>query len=136
MDPHGTESIALLAVLKPKVRDEVLANARRRTFAAGDTLVREGDSALHLYIIATGHARVERAEQGTVGRLGPGDFFGELALIEDHDRTATVVAEDELTCYLIPAWEFRALLQEHPEMALPMLQTLIARIHRREHHQR
>ena len=136
MDPHGTESIALLAVLKPKVRDEVLANARRRTFAAGDTLVREGDSALHLYIIGAGHARVERAEQGTVGRLGPGDFFGELALIEDHDRTATVVAEDELTCYLIPAWEFRALLQEHPEMALPMLQTLIARIHRREHHQR
>jgi CRP-like cAMP-binding protein len=136
MDPHGTESIALLAVLKPKVRDEVLGNARRRTYAPGDVLVREGDSALHLYIIAAGHARVERTEQGTVGRLGPGDFFGELALIEDHDRTATVIAEDELTCYLIPAWEFRALLQEHPEMAVPMLNALIARLHRREHHQR
>ena len=136
MDSKDVASIPLLAVLTPKVRDDVLANAKRRTFAPGDVLVREGDSALHLYIVAAGHARIERAEQGAVGRIGPGEFFGELALIEEHDRTATVVAEDELTCFLIPVWEFRALLNEHPEMAVPMLRALIARIHRREHHQR
>jgi CRP-like cAMP-binding protein len=134
MDPQAANSIPLLAVLSPKVRAEVLENARHRTFAPGDVVVREGESALHFYIVASGHARIERADQGLVARLGPGDFFGELALIEEHDRTATVSAEDELTCYLLPAWDFRALLKEHPEMALPMLEALIARIHRREHH--
>jgi CRP/FNR family transcriptional regulator, cyclic AMP receptor protein len=136
MDSQTAASIPLLAVLKPKVRAEVLENAVQRTFAPGETVVREGDSALHLYIVSAGHARIERAEQGYQGRLGPGDYFGELALIEEHDRTATVVAEDELTCFLVPAWEFRALLKEHPEMAVPMLHTLIGRMHRREHHQR
>jgi CRP/FNR family cyclic AMP-dependent transcriptional regulator len=136
MDPQSAAAIPLLAVLTPKVRAEVLENAVRRTFAPGETVVREGDSALHLYIVASGHARIERAEQDYEGRLGPGDYFGELALIEEHDRTATVIAEDELTCFLVPAWEFRALLREHPEMAVPMLHTLIGRMHRREHHQR
>ena len=136
MDSQSAASIPLLAVLAPKVRAAVLENARRRTYAPDETVVREGDSALHLYIVAAGHARIERAEQGVVARIGPGDFFGELALIEEHDRTATVVAEDELTCLLIPVWEFRALLQEHPELALPMLKALIARVHRREHHPR
>ena len=136
MDSQSAASIPLLAVLAPKVRAAVLENARRRTYAPDETVVREGDSALHLYIVATGHARIERADQGVVARIGPGDFFGELALIEEHDRTATVVADDELTCLLIPVWEFRALLQEHPELALPMLHALIARVHRREHHPR
>lgn len=136
MDPQSAASIPLLAVLAPKVRAAVLENAKRRTFARDAIVVREGDSALHLYIVATGHARIERADQGVVARIGPGDFFGELALIEEHDRTATVVADDELTCLLIPVWEFRALLREHPELALPMLHALIARVHRREHHQR
>lgn len=112
----------------------MLANAKHRTYAPGDTVVREGDSALNLFLVADGHARVEREGAGQVGRLQPGDFFGELGLIEQHGRTATVVAEDELTCYLLPAWEFRALLKEHPAMAVPMLEALIARLHGREHH--
>lgn len=56
------------------------------------------------------------------------------ALIEEHGRTATVVAEDELDCLLISAWEFKASLDEHPQMAIPMLNAMIARLHRREHH--
>lgn len=126
--------IPLFAVLSPKDRARVLENAKHRTYAPGDVVVREGDSALNLFVVAEGHARVEREGAGQVGRLEPGDFFGELGLIEQHGRTATVVAEDELTCYLLPAWEFRALLKEHPAMAVPMLEALIARLHRREHH--
>jgi len=130
MDSRSSPSIELLDVLPSNVRAEVLKNARRRTFAPGDVLVREGDSALYLFLIASGHARVERAGAGYVGQMGPGDFFGELALIEEHDRTATVTAEDELTCILIPAWEFKALLKENPAMAIPMLNKVIARLHR------
>ena len=128
------ERIPLLAVLRPKDRERILRFAKHRTYAAGDIVVREGDPALNLFLVADGHAKVEREGVGQVGRLQPGDFFGELGLIEEHGRTATVVAEDELTCYLLPAWEFRSLLKEHPEMAVPMLHAVIARLHGREHH--
>jgi CRP/FNR family transcriptional regulator len=126
--------IPLLAVLNDKDRSRILKYAKHRTYEPGDVVVREGDPALNLFLVASGHARVERDDIGQVGRLGPGDFFGELGLIEQHGRTATVVAEDDLTCYLLPAWEFRSLLREHPAMAIPMLETLIARLHGRERH--
>ncbi|HSK51409.1 MAG TPA: cyclic nucleotide-binding domain-containing protein [Clostridia bacterium] len=126
--------IPLLAVLSDKDRSRILKYAKHRTYEPGDVVVREGDPALNLFLVASGHARVERDDVGQVGRLGPGDFFGELGLIEQHGRTATVVAEDDLTCYLLPAWEFRSLLREHPAMAIPMLETLIARLHGRERH--
>ena len=131
MDSTGATSAALLDALPPKAREKLLKNTKRRTYAAGDVLVHEGDSALYLYIVDTGHARIERADSGVVGRFGPGDFFGELALLDQSDRTATVTAETELTCYLIPAWEFRALLNEYPAMAIPMLHKVIARLHGR-----
>lgn len=125
--------IPLLAVLSAKDRARVVRYAKHRTYGPGDIVVREGDPALNLFLVVDGHARVEREGVGPVGTLGPGQFFGELGLIEQHGRTATVIAEDELTCYLLPAWEFRSLLKDHPEMAIPMLEALIARIHGREH---
>ena len=67
--------------------------------------------------------------------LGPGDFFGELGLIERHPRTASVIAEDEVTCIMVPAWEFRSLLAEHPEMAVPMVYGLVSRFHGLTHHE-
>jgi CRP-like cAMP-binding protein len=129
MDAKGTPTPAILDALPPKVRADVLKNAKRRTFAAGDVVVEEGESALNLFIVESGHARIEKAKAGVVGRMGPGDFFGEIALLDDTNRTATVIADDELTCYLIPIWEFRALLEANPRMALPMLHKVIDRLH-------
>jgi CRP-like cAMP-binding protein len=134
MDPKSAASIPLLAVLDPRVRDQILRNARERHYAPGEVVVTEGDPAVNLFLIVSGTARVEQGTQGTIGQLGSGEFFGELALIEEHGRTATVVAETELTTLLVPAWEFRASLEEHPEMAVPMLHAIIDRLHRREHH--
>jgi CRP-like cAMP-binding protein len=134
MDSNAAVNIPLLAGLKPRDREAVLRSAREQRYAPGEVVVAEGDPATRLYVVVSGSARVERADVGQVGRLQPGDFFGELALIEEHGRTASVVAETELTCLLIPAWEFKALLEEHPQMALPMMKAMIARLHRREHH--
>jgi CRP-like cAMP-binding protein len=134
MDTDTAASIPLLAALKPRAREQVLRSAREQHYQPGDVVVSEGDPATRLYLIAKGRARVERGDVGKVGRLEAGDFFGELALIEEHGRTATVIAETEMTCLLIPAWEFKASLQEHPEMAIPMLDAIIARLHNREHH--
>jgi CRP-like cAMP-binding protein len=133
MDDDRVASIPLLAALDKRARQQVLRTAREAHYAAGQTVVREGDPATVLYLIVSGHAGVQQGGE-KVGSLGPGEFFGELALIESHGRTATVVAEDELDCLLISAWEFRASLEEHPQMAIPMLQAIIARLHRTEHH--
>jgi len=121
--------IPILAALKPKDRENLLASAKKRTWAPGEIVVRQGDSALHLFLIEAGRANVQYADGAVVATLGPGDFFGELGLIAEHVRTATVVAAETLTCILLPSWEFRSLLDEHPEIAVPMLKTLIARMH-------
>jgi len=134
MDPARAASIPLLAVLDRHALEQLLRTAREQTYAPGETVVHEGDPATRLYIIVDGTATAEQHGKA-VGRIEQGEFFGELALIEEHGRTATVRAESELTCLVIPAWEFKAQLEEHPKMAIPMLHTIITRMHRREHHE-
>lgn len=134
MDEAQAASIPLLAVLDARARRRVVQQARVQRYAAGEPVVGQGDPATRLYMILSGSARVEQMGLGNVATLGPGDFFGELALIEEHGRTASVVADSDLECLTISAWEFKALLREHPEMAVPMLEAIIARLHRKEHH--
>ena len=126
-------SVPLLAGLGERVRKRLAEIGKRRTYAADETIVKEGSTGTALYIVLSGRARVER-DGGPIGQLAGGDFFGELALIEEHPRSATVVASEETDCLLFPAWEFTALLEEHPEIAVPIMRALIARLHRREHH--
>jgi CRP-like cAMP-binding protein len=134
MTTPDASQIPILAALKPKDRAAVLGGARHRTWAPGEIVVAEGDDALNLFLLAAGRARVEQGGR-VIGSMGPGDFFGELGILQQHARTATVIAETELSCVLIPAWEFRALLAEHPEMAVPMVHALIARLHRVSPHE-
>jgi CRP-like cAMP-binding protein len=134
MSSLDVDRIPVLAVLSPKDRERVVASARQRTYAAGEVVVAEGEGAYNLFLIASGHADIE-LRGGHVRTIGPGDFFGELGILEEHPRTATVRAHDELTCLLLPAWEFRSLLQEHPAMAVPMLHALIARLHQSTPHE-
>jgi CRP-like cAMP-binding protein len=126
-------SVPLLAGLDDRVRRRLAEVGKRRTYAADETIVREGSTGTALYIVLSGTARVER-EGAAIGKLKAGDFFGELALIEEHPRSATVVAAESTECLLFPAWEFTALLNEHPEVAVPIMRALIGRLHRREHH--
>ena len=129
-------SVSLFESLDRRALAGLAQQASRRVYAAGVTIVREGETGTALYVIARGRARVERGSgpaTAALGELGPGDFFGELALIEDHPRSATVVALEETECLLFVVWEFRALLKEHPQMALPIMNALIARLHRAEH---
>jgi len=126
-------SVPLLAGLEPRVRKRLAEIGKRRTYQPDETIVREGTTGTALYIVLSGKARVERDEK-TIAELGVGSFFGELALIEEHPRTATVVASEQTDCLLFVAWEFTSLLEEHPEIAVPIMRELIQRTHRREHH--
>ena len=126
-------SVPLLAGLEERTRHRLAQIGKRRSYEPGDVLVREGSGGTALYVILSGSVRVERGGQ-TVGQLGPNDFFGELALIEEEPRSASVVAVDKTECLLFVAWEFRALLDEHPELAVPIMRALIERLHRAERH--
>lgn len=125
-------SVPLLAGLPDRTRRLLAETGKRRTYQAGEEIVQEGSTGTALYIVLSGNARVEQGGERR-GELKPGEFFGELALIEQHPRTASVIAESEVECVLFPVWEFTALLKEHPEIAVPIMRALIARLHRREH---
>lgn len=126
-------SVPLLAGLNTRIRHRLAETGKRRTYAADEEIVREGSTGTALYIVLSGTARVVRGGEA-IGEVKAGDFFGELALIEEHPRSASVVAAVETECLLFPAWEFTALLEEHPEIAVPIMRALIGRLHRREHH--
>ena len=125
--------VPLTAGLPPNVRRRLADVGKVRTYEAGESIVREGETGTALYIILDGTVRVEQ-EGKVLGQMKTGDFFGELALIEEHRRSATVVADGPTQCVLYPAWEFTSLLAEHPEVAVPIMTELIRRLHRREHH--
>jgi CRP/FNR family transcriptional regulator, cyclic AMP receptor protein len=126
-------TVPLLAGLEPRVRRRLAETGKRRTYGPDEDIVREGSTGTALYIVLSGRARVVRGGE-QLAELTAGDFFGELALIEEHPRSASVIAATETECLLFPAWEFTALLEEHPEIAVPIMRELIARTHRREHH--
>ncbi len=128
----------LLHGLDKHTMARLASTAKLRTYAPGEAIVTQEAPASALYIILRGHAQGERGGHDPPtpeGELGPGDFFGELALIEEHARTATVRATEETECALFVAWEFTALLKEHPAIAVPIMNALIARVHRGEHHE-
>ncbi|MDR7545062.1 MAG: cyclic nucleotide-binding domain-containing protein [Armatimonadota bacterium] len=103
---------------------------RERVYEPGAVIVRQGDPGLGFFLIRDG--RVQVSHDGHVIReLGPGEFFGEMALMEERPRSATVTAKTQTTCLQLVRWDFRALLKEHPDLAVRMLEVVVRRL--REH---
>jgi CRP/FNR family transcriptional regulator, cyclic AMP receptor protein len=100
---------------------------KERTFPAGHEIAREGQHGVGFFVIDSGTAQVSVGGQ-PVGRLGPGDHFGEIALIADSERTATIQAETELRCYGMTSWDFRPLVEDHAEIAWKLLQAVARKI--------
>jgi CRP/FNR family transcriptional regulator, cyclic AMP receptor protein len=128
-------SIPLFKQVEPKVRRSLAERGTRRTYAPEQPIVRQGDNGTGFYVILSGSARVERSDDhGThdYGTIGPGAFFGELSLIEERPRSASVIAVEETECLIWPAWDFLPLIDRHPEVAVPILKELIRRLHRVE----
>src|SRR5581483_6659957 len=123
--------VPLFAGVKPKDLKKLGKRMTERTFSAGDQITIEGQSGLGFFVIEEGNATVSRSGE-TVVTLGPGDHFGEVALIDSGPRSATVVADTELRCRGMSAWEFRPFVEEHPEVAWALLETLVGRLREAE----
>jgi CRP/FNR family transcriptional regulator, cyclic AMP receptor protein len=94
---------------------------------AGKVLIRQGELGDDLMIIYSGRVAVDR-DGATVNRLGPGEFFGEIAVIERGPRTATVTAETPCRLLVINHRDFHAVMDEFPEVAVRVLLTLAQRL--------
>jgi len=100
---------------------------KERTFAAGSTVSAEGKSGAGFFVIESGEATVT-ARDTERAKLGPGDYFGEIALIDDGARSATVTADTELRCYGLTSWEFRPLVESNASIAWRLLETMAQRL--------
>jgi CRP-like cAMP-binding protein len=111
------------------VREWGVRRMVREQFRPGSVIIRQGDEGDTFYIIAKGTARVEMASEGGTleVRLSKGDFFGEIALLENVPRTATVRAADDLTVYSMSREDFEELRSRTAELSRSLLETASAR---------
>ena len=98
---------------------------------AGHEIVVRGEGGVGFMVITDGSVAVKTV-QGKTRKLGPGDSFGEMALLDHEGRSATITAESDVTLATIPEWNFKPFLQEHPEVAYRLLQTLSRRVRQAE----
>lgn len=116
--------VPLFSDLDRRELDDIASAMKQRTFQAGQQIAVEGESGVGFFVIEDGEAKV------TIGgedrrTLGPGDYFGEVALITHGARTATVTADTELRTYAMTFWDFRPLVEETPGIAWKLLQAAV-----------
>jgi CRP/FNR family cyclic AMP-dependent transcriptional regulator len=117
----------LFAHLSKKDIKQLTGVLRERSFPAGAVVIEEGQPGVGFFVIADGSAVVTVGGR-KVGVMGPGDHFGEIALIDEGLRAGAVSAETDLECYALAAWQFRPFVHDHPDVAWALLQSLVQRI--------
>ena len=121
------EDVSLFEGLSKRHLRRIAKLARLRRFAPGSILVRSGDPGRSFFVLLDGTAKVVRGG-GRSRRLGMGDYFGEMALIDGAPRSADVVAEGEVLALTIDRGGFTKLLGAEPTLAQALLRTLAARL--------
>jgi len=119
--------VSLFADLDDSELSQVALLFKQRRFGAGETVVMEGADGAAFFLIDSGEATVSvrGAERGT---LGPGDHFGEIALIDEGVRSATITATTDLVCYGLTLWEFRPLVLENGNIGWKLLHSLAKKL--------
>jgi len=124
--------VPLFADLDQRELERLGREFKERTFAEGSSVTREGATGAGFFVIAEGNANVSIGSESK-GTLGPGDHFGEIALIDDLPRSATITAATDLRCYGLTPWEFRPLVQTNAGIAWKILQALARQVDSQRH---
>lgn len=119
--------VKLFAGLGPKALGEIADLMEEIAFPAGRYIVRQGQVGTGFYIITTGRARVERGDH-ILNTLGPGEFFGELSVLDQSPRMAHVLAEEPTTVLALASWDFTKLLERNPKVTLAILKEVARRL--------
>lgn len=123
---------APFATLPPVLLTEVFAELEMREFSAGQALVREGEAGDGLWILLSGsaHAALRHASHDTLGRFGPADVVGEMAIVTREPRTADVIADSEVRALWLPVAAFDRLVARHPVLAKVLTDLVAERLGR------
>ncbi|MDQ6660209.1 MAG: cyclic nucleotide-binding domain-containing protein [Chloroflexota bacterium] len=100
---------------------------KEQQYSAGTTVISEGTTGVGLYILTKGEVRITQGDK-QLNTAGAGEVLGEMSLLDDLPRSATVTAVDDVTALLLPSWEFRVTVKDHPDIALKLLSVLSKRL--------
>ena len=125
------QKVPLFQSLNKKQLEQLASWLVKREFGAGQVIVEQGKGGEGFFILVAGKAEATRVRaDGTkivVNQFGPTDYFGELALLDDGLRTATVTATEKVDCLVLVRWDFLAKLETNADMAVKILQELARR---------
>ncbi|GCE28004.1 hypothetical protein KDA_34880 [Dictyobacter alpinus] len=129
--------VDLFSSLDKKELQALAKSCQERSYSAGSVIIAQGDTGVGLYIVTAGNVRITRnkdADRGDedLGTQGPGSVLGEMSLLDDLPRSATATAVDDVTALLVPVWEFRSFLRNHPDVSLKLLSVLSRRLRKAE----
>jgi CRP-like cAMP-binding protein len=125
--PELLRNVSLFSGLDDRELESLADEFNERRFSAGDSVALEGEGGLMFFVVESGEASVEVGGQ-EVGSLGPGDSFGEIALIDRRPRTATVKAATDLKTYGLPVFVFRPFVEARPAVAWKLLEAMADRL--------
>lgn len=124
-------TVPLFKHLKEKHLKLISNLLKERQYNKGDYIVKQGESGVGLFIIKSGKVKIVKkladGRELDIAVHGEGEFFGELSVLDDKPRTASVVALENCVTLAMTHWEFKALLEEHPEIALDILPIIVER---------
>ena len=124
------ELLASAPLLAGVDADGIAAIARRVVeveFPRDHVIARQGEVGTGFFMVARGAVRVVRDGE-TIARLGPGDFFGELSVLDGRPRVAQVIADEPTVCLALASWDFETVVKEEPAVALAILRGLAGRL--------
>src|SRR6478672_4502805 len=110
------KQVRLFHRVEPKALDSIAKSFKERTFAAGDVIAQEGSQGIGFFVVESGTAKATHGDL-EIATIGPGSSFGEVALVDEGTRSATVIAETELKCWGLSAWEFRPIAETNATVA-------------------
>lgn len=120
-------NVPIFSALTQKELSAIAGAAKEIRHPEGTVLAAEGDRGIGFFMIVDGTARVTVRGRSR-SKLGPGDFFGEISLLDEGPRSATVTAETPITLLGLTAWVFKGLVRQYPSIALKMLDVMASRL--------
>ena len=121
------KSVPLFAGLDSRELEQIADTMQERRFAAGSTVVQEGATGAGFFVVESGSASVESGGEKKA-TLGPGDYFGEIALLTGSVRTASIIADTDMVCYGMTSWDFKPLVETNSGIAWKLLTAMADRM--------
>jgi CRP/FNR family cyclic AMP-dependent transcriptional regulator len=133
--------VELFSGLDKKELHTLAESCQERKYSAGTRIMSQGDTGVGLYVITSGKVHITHSSgpgqaEEDLGTADAGDVLGEMALLDDLPRSASITAVEDVTALVLPIWEFRTVLRNHPDIALKLLAVLSRRLRKAEQRSR